>query len=351
MTARRYVDACVHPFVTDSDQLRDYLMEPWRSRAMPAAVDRAIYQPPFPELVAEEPLAAALPGSDPGAVRRRLFKEGGADYAVLLPLTRGLLPDTRQEVAIAAATNDWLDATWLGAANPEGRFKGSIRICPREAKEAVREIERWAGHPHFVQVAVPLEALTPYGAEMYFPIWAAAARHGLPVAVHGEGQGTGVELAPTPVGYPTHFMETFALAPTSGAVHLASLICEGVFERLADLCFVFADGGYDVCGALLWRLDKDWRGSRADVPWTQRQPSEYLLDHVRFVLTRWDEPTGRPGLNDVIEIWSGGRLLLYASNYPYWDELDPAHASSALPESWREPVMSANALELYGLAR
>ncbi len=344
------VDVAVHPFVTHPDELREYMKEPWRSRTLPNPVNRGLYIPPFPQFPPEHLSPTGLPASDPARVRAELIDRREMSRIVLLPLGRGLLPDTRHEVAIAAATNDWLAARWLDHGNADGRVKGSIRVCPRAPREAVREIERWAGHPHFVQVAVPLEAHQPYGVEVYFPIWDAAARHGLPVAVHSEGNSSGVELAPTPVGFPTHFTEGFAITPSNGMFPLASLICEGVFERLDGLRFVFADGGFDVCSTLLWRLDKDWKATRSEIPWTLRKPSDYLTDHVRFVLTRWDGPS-ETGLKDLAGVWDGSDLLLYGSNFPYWDDLPVDQAADRIPADWRSRVLGANAADLYGFGR
>jgi predicted TIM-barrel fold metal-dependent hydrolase len=345
------IDSGVHPVVVRSDELRDYLVEPWRSRVMPGAGSRELLQPVTPWFVAgSEPEGGGLPGSDPALLRRVVLTEGGADYAILLPLTRGLVPDIRREVAIAAATNDWLAATWLSRDNPDGRFKGSIRVTPRSPVDAVREIERWAGHPHVVQVAVPLQAHMPYGRQEYMPIWEAAARHGLPIAIHDDGGGVGVELPPSSVGYPTHFIETFTMRPFNAVLHLASLIFEGVLERLPEVRFVFADGGYDAFWPFLWRLDKDWRGARSDTPWTQRQPSHYLADHVRFVLHRWDGPSEAADAAAILDMFDGGRLAMFGSNYPHWDFFPAREAARGLPEALRERIMGGNAAELYGLA-
>ncbi|MFI5386546.1 MAG: amidohydrolase family protein [Fimbriimonadales bacterium] len=342
----RTIDCAIHPLVRHSDDLRHYMSEPWRSRALPPAVDRSIYRPTFslyrPDSVR---MPDELPGSDPSHLRKAI---PGVDQFVLLPLTRGLLAETRHEVAIAAATNNWLADVWLGSDNGDGRFKGSIRVTPRSPRDAVREIERWAGHPHFVQVAVSVEAHAPYGREEYFPIWEAAARNGFPVAMHIDGGGTGVELPPTSVGYPTHFAEVAVGSPHDAVLHLTSLICDGVFERLESLVFVLADGAFDAVGALFWRLDMDWRAGRSEAPWVQRQPSHYLKDHVRFVLSRWDGPDAGH-LNEALELWNARELLLYGSNYPSWDCLPLMEARSLLPERALEPIMGTNAADLYQL--
>lgn len=345
------VDAAAHPVVVQTNELRDYMAEPWRSRGLPTAVDRELLRPTMPWYVADSlPAAGGLPGSDPELLRRTLLGEGKADYAILVPLTRGLVPDVRREAAIATATNEWLAATWLSTHNPDGRFKGSIRVSPRNPDEAVAQIERWAGHPHFVQVAVPLQAHMPYGRQEYMPIWEAANRHHLPVAVLHDGGGMGVELAPTAVGYPTNYIEAFSMRPFNATIHLASLICEGVFEQLEDLVFVFGDGGFDAMWPLLWRLDKDWKASRSDFPWTQRQPSHYLPDHVRFVFNRWDGPPEQAALGEVLDIWDGADLVMYGSNYPHWDHFPSAEAIELLPDAVRDRVMGGNAARLYGLS-
>ncbi|HVZ13598.1 MAG TPA: amidohydrolase family protein [Bauldia sp.] len=344
------VDAAMHPVVTKSSDLRTWLKEPWRSTGLPEAVNRDLMRPKTPWYAEGSKPASGFAGSDPKLARRVLLEEGDLDYVVLLPLTRGMMPNLRREVATAAATNEWLAATWLSPEhNPDGRFKGTIRIVPRSPRDAIVEIERWAGHPHFVQVGVPLATHLPYGRQEYLPVWEAAARHGLPVAVHDDGGGIGIEFPPTCVGYPTTFIEAFSMRPFNAAIQLSSLICEGVFEQVKDLVFVFADGSFDVAGPMLWRLDKDWKAARSDIPWTEHLPSSYLKDHVRFVLQRWDGPGGSDDLAKALDIWNGAELVMYASNYPHWDYLPPQGALADLPGQTRDAIMGGNAAKLYRL--
>jgi predicted TIM-barrel fold metal-dependent hydrolase len=338
--------------VTLPDELREYMDEPWRSGGLPSPVDRDLLQsrvPWFAEGTA--PANGAIPGSQPDLVRKTLMEEGGADYVILLPLTRGMMPNIRREVAVNAATNAWMAGTWLGPKhNHDGRFKGSIRVTPRSPRDAVEQIEQWADHPHFVQIAVPLAAHIPYGQQNYLPIWEAAARHNLPVAIHDDGGGIGIELPPTAVGYPGNFIEAFMMRPFNAAIHLTSLIVEGVFEQFENLVFVFADGSFDAAGALLWRLDKDWKAARSDIPWARKQPTHYLRDHVRFVLQRFDGPSDRESLATAIDIWDGAELAMFGSNYPHWEYLPPQEAMATLPEAAHAKIMGGNAARLYGLS-
>ena len=313
--AVQVVDAAAHPSFGRPDELRDYMPEPWRSRAFPIP-DRYYYPVPGNEWREDAAVDGAAAGSDPALFRRQLLDEAGVDIAILLPLTRGLLPDLDLSAAICAATNEWLATTWLGTHNEHGRFRGSIRIDPRDPAQAVKEIERWAGHPHMVQVAVTLQAQQPYGQRCYLPVWEATAHHGLPVAVHADG-GAGIEFWPTGVGFCSHYVEFATLFPLSFAVHLFSLIAEGVFERFDRLSFVFADGGLDALAPLIWRFDKDWRPSRYEVPWVERMPSEYLHDHVRFCSQAYEGPEGEAEVSRWIEVSEAAELQLYSSNYPY----------------------------------
>jgi predicted TIM-barrel fold metal-dependent hydrolase len=364
------IDACVHPVVPRPDDLNAYLPREHRlqrlasplGRLYPFTVDPYLPgstptdEPPRPASAGPAPPLIAhagagtrlLPGSDPRLMDAHVLEGAGADLAILLPLTRGLVGDPRFEAAIATATNEWLAETWLGDWNAHGRYRGSIRVCPRRPADAVREIERWASHPFFAQVAVPLEAQLTYGEQHYFEVWKAAALHALPVVVHSDHSG-GALLPPTPLGYPLYTLEEYSQQPAYAVTHLASLLGNGVFDRLPDLVFVFADGGFDYAQTILWRLDKDWRASRAEVPWMTRAPSEYLRDHVRYVLHQSDcidDPEQRARF---IELNGLERVLLYGSNYPHWDHLDASQLAASLPERLRDPILDGNARALYGL--
>ena len=343
----RVVDACVHVLPSSRDEFLGYLPEPWRSRSFPGperyhyALAGGEYWPPS--------LGAGLPGSDPALVTEQVFDLLGAQYAVLVPLTRGLHPNVNLATAICAATNDWLAATWLDAPTSAGRFRGTIRVDPRDPAAAAREVERWAGHPRMVQIGVPTQSLQPYGQQPYLPLWRVAAAHGLPVFVHADG-GAGVDFAPTPAGYLRFGVEYACLHALSYGFHLASLIAEGAFTWVDDLVVVFGDGGFDLLWPLVWRLDKDWRGNRDEIPATRAAPSTYLHEHVRFLAHRLEGPADQPTRAAWLEASeAAGEMLVFGSNYPQWDVWEPQQAWADLPPGLRESVLSRNARRLYKL--
>lgn len=344
----RVIDACVHVMPRSPDEFLAHLREPWRSRTFPGP-ERYNYALASGEYLPASTAANGVPGSDADIVAAQLFGDGGASAAILVPLTRGLHPNVNLATALCTATNDWLAAEWLDARRATGRFYGTIRVDPRDPIAASREIERWADHPAMVQVGIPAQALQPYGQRMYLPLWQTAAAHGLPVLVHTDG-GAGTDFAPTPAGYLRFGVEYASLHVLGYGFHLASLICEGAFTWVEGLVFVFADGGFDLLWPLTWRLDKDWRGNRDEVPAVDRAPSTYLREHVRFITHRLEGPPDEDDRAAWLEhSEAADELLLYGSNYPQWDFWSAHAARAELPPGVRARVLSDNARSLYKL--
>ena len=343
--ATAVIDCGVHPIVRDDDELRAFMPAPWRRKLFPGP-QRYHYAHPDSEYLAGSRPGRDRPGSDVALLEQHVFGDAGATHAVLLPLTRGLSPDVDLGSMICAATNAWLAETWLGERNHHGRFRGSIRVNAHDPRRAVEQIERWRDHPGMIQVAVPTEAHAPYGRREYFPIWEAAADAGLPVVVHSD-TAAGVELFPTPVGYFRHFIEFSAYASMNFFYHLSNLIAEGVFERLPRLKVVFADGGLDVLGPLMWRLDEHWRALRYEHPWVAHAPTEYLREHVRFWTHRLEGPTDEAAVADVLEVTDAAALEVYAGRYPYWTYCAPGDAVRGAPPVAAERILAGTARDLY----
>jgi len=332
------VDAGIHPRVKSATHLQDYMGSPWKTRRLPGS-DSYLYPPP----------RSIADSTNPSEVGRVLFAEGGLDRAILIPCTRGLLPDPEHGSIVASATNEWIAQEWLANNEYAERYLGTIRVCPSDPPRAVEEIHRWAGHAGFVQIGVPLRGHIPYGSPVYYPIWEAAMAHNLPVVVHEDG-GQGIELPPTMVGFPTTYEEYYATLPYAAGAHLASLIGEGTFERCPSLRFVWADGGFAGVFAALWRLDKDWRSARVEAPWVSKPPSAYLGKHVWFVLHGLDRTREPADLAHLFEIFGASDRVMFGSNFPEWDAWGGLN-SRDFSEDVFNRVMGLNAERLYDLAR
>ena len=343
------VDCDVHPSPTGTDEIRGYLPMPWRDRY--GGGGRGFFgNPVHGARLDSRPPGGGPHGSDPDFLRRQLIDAYGVAYAVLLPRAFcNLHPDPDFGTAIAAAFNDWLADTWLGRYNHDGVFKGSITVAHQDPPAAAWEIERWAGHPHFVQVMMDSGARAPYGQRQYYPIYEACARHGLPLAIHPGTDGMGINVQPSP-GYPTHYIEWHTCLSLGFQAHLVSFLTEGVFERFPGFRVVLVEGGVSWLPALLWRLDAEWKALRSEVPWVTKAPSAYLRDHVRLSSQPLERPDNDKHLLAVLEMMDAAQTLMFASDYPHWDFDSPTHAFPKLPEGMRERIFSTNARELYGLA-
>lgn len=343
-TAPKLIDCAVHPQVHEPDDLRAYMDEPWRSRPFPRP--ERYYYPVLEGEFLDQAQTTGLAGSDPEAMAAYLFDAHHTDRAVLLPLTRGLLPDIDLGSAVCRATNRWLCETWLAAHNNHGRYTGVIRVNPEDPAAAIAEIERCAPDPRMVAVAVPMQSRAPYGQRQYFAVWEAATAHALPVMVKLDG-GSGIDFWPTAVGYPHHHVEYSTLAPINYAYHLISFIAEGTFARLPDFRVVFADGGHDMLAPLVWRMDKNWRPTRNETPWVEEAPSSLVGRHVRFCAKRLEGPLDDAQSQDWHSLSKTADLVLFASSYPYHDALPPQAMLGTMDDACRGAVAHGNAAALF----
>lgn len=341
------VDCDVHPMPRSADEIRQYLPMPWRDRY--TAGGRGFFgNPVHGARLDSTPPGGGPAGSDPAFLREQLIDQYGIGYAVLMPRAfANVHPDPDMGNAIAAAYNDWLADTWLSTYNPDGVFKGSITINIHDPAAAVREIERWAGHPHMVQVMTDSGARAPFGQRQYHPIYEALQRHGLRLAIHPGTDGMGINVQPSP-GYPTHYIEWHTCLSLSFQAHLVSILTEGVFEKFPGVGISLVEGGVSWLPALMWRLDAEWKALRVEVPWMTKAPSAYLRDHVRITSQPLENPDNSQHLLQIFEMMDAEHILMFASDYPHWDFDSPTHAFPKLPAALHRRIFSQTAREWYG---
>jgi uncharacterized protein len=292
----------------------------------------------------EEP----VPGSDPQRTSRELLDRYQVDRAVLLTqsvIGLGAMPNREAATVIAAATNDWMTDRWLSA---DSRYRGTITIAPQEPAAAAHEIERLGPDPRFAGVFFSPGTLL-MGDPFYYPIYAAAERHRLPVTLHVTGaeglSPTGPSLAG---GSPTYHFDWRMNYGHPYQAYLASLIANGVFERFPSLVVVFTEIGFAWLPDLIWKMDSFWKSAREDTPWIKRLPSEYVREHCRFTSQPFIEPPHRAQIQQMLEMIHAEETLMFATDYPHWDFDDPVRTKQELPESMRSAVMVGNAVKTYG---
>jgi predicted TIM-barrel fold metal-dependent hydrolase len=304
----------------------------------------------------------AYPKAAPFAARRDAFPPDGAPPGTNLAFTRtqhldafnvqlGLInPPTPSQSptngplanALATAWNDWQIESLV---RPEPRLRASVVVNYEDPVAAVAEIERCAGQAGFGHVLFLSRIAEPLGAPKYLPILEAATAARLPVAMHAFGFAG---RAPTSGGWPSFYLEDMVAHANAFQAHLASMVCNGVFERLPGFRFVMIEGGFGWLPSFCWRLDKLYHRMRDELPHVSRLPSEAIRAQVWTTTQPMEEPTHKVHLADLLD-WIGWDRLLFASDYPHWDFDNPDLVLPAgLTEAQRYNVMIGNALALYG---
>lgn len=271
----------------------------------------------------------------------------GVDYAILTgPAGWALGADRDHSNMMVRAMNQCMAETWLPISE---RFRASIIVNLDDPQAAAAEIRHWAPDARFVQIIAGAATLRPLGQREYWPIFAAAVEVGLPLAVHPGTEGAGIAYPPTPVGWPSRYMEWHNILPIGYMAQINSLVTEGVFEKFPELTFVAIEGGIAWLPHLMWRMDKNYKALRDTTPWLTRLPSEYILDHVRLTTQPIEEPRRPQELTQILDMIEAGRTLMFSSDYPHWDYDNRHLLLKAVPERTRSRIMGETAAELYGL--
>jgi predicted TIM-barrel fold metal-dependent hydrolase len=344
------VDADVHAVVPSIDALKPYLPAYWREfiaeRGVGDPFGLAVTYPPGAPTSARDdwrPAGGGRAGVDLDRLRRHVLDPLDVDYAIL---TCNYAVDSVRHpdfaAALAAAVNDWLAAEWLDA---EPRLRGSITVPARHPEQMIAEIRRTAVDRRFVQVLMPARADRPYGNRIWHPVLAEIAAQGLVMGLHWGGSGDG---PPSPTGWPSWFVEEYAAEQQVYMAQLTSLIAEGAFQAVPDLRVAIGEIGFAWLPSLMWRLEKEWKGLRRDIPWVSEPPSELIRRHVRVTVAPLDP--GPPAEMAEIASWLGSEsLLMFASDYPHAHEVPLAGLLPLLPEAMRPRLMADSARALYDL--
>lgn len=350
MSKRVVVDIDIHHALKKKEDLLPYLPKAWHREWLAMGVIPAHYYSVIGAHRKDAYPEEGPPGSDPDLLRRQLLDENGIDYGILtsdaINISVYYNPDYAN--AVAAAFNDWTADQWLPR---DPRFKGSILINNSDPQAAAREIARWGDHPDMVQIVMPSASRTLYGQRFFHPIYEAAEKYRLPVAIHPTAEGRGIAPEPTNAGYPTRYMEWHAGLNLSYIAHLLSLVCEGTFEKYPGLKFVGMEAGISWLPNVMWTLDSHYKALRSSVPWLTRKPSEYIIDHFYLTTQPMEEPEKKEYFESVLEMIHAEKTLIYSSDYPHWDFDAVKTAELSLPRRLRDAVMGETALELYGLRR
>ena len=349
----KIIDGDVHPAPRTLADLRPHMTAQWwehlqtygsrRRHGMsfepyPKSAPRACRRDAWPE-------GGGAPGSDLDLIRAQYLDHYGIEYGILGPL--GITGQSEINLdfaaALASAVNDWQREAFT---KPEPRLRSGIVVPYEDGAASAQEIERCANDPAYAQVFMLTRTSEPAGNRRYWPIYEAAERHGLPVALHVFG-ASGHPYTGT--GWPSYYIEEGAGHTTSCQTVVTSLVIEGVFERFPKLKAIIVEGGFAWLAPLTWRLDRLYERMRSEVPHLKRKPSEYIREHIWITTQPMEEPGDHKQALDAMQS-TGWDRLLFSSDYPHWDFDDPFRAFPAgLPRDRYKQVLTANARSVYRL--
>jgi predicted TIM-barrel fold metal-dependent hydrolase len=272
-----------------------------------------------------------------------LFADAGPDLAIVFCLY-GIqqMHHPQNERMLARAVNRWLADEWLAA---DERLRGSLVLPLATPEHAAAEIDHWADDTRFVQVYLPGQSEVPYGRELWWPVWEAAERARMPIALH---LGGSFRTPPTPVGWPSTYLEWYVGQVATMEAQLASIVSEGVLQRFPRTRVVVAETGFGWLPAFMWKFNKLWKGYRGDIPWVDRAPAELIREHV-WVTTSPADGAAMPGrLDTAVERLGSESMLIYSSDYPHWHLTDgPALAQGTADPALWDRITRRNPAALY----
>ncbi|HEY1244853.1 MAG TPA: amidohydrolase family protein, partial [Hyphomicrobiaceae bacterium] len=309
------IDCDFHPRAPSPRVLSRYMDEHWRSTVETRGIDvwESIAYPANSPLTMRPDWREARANADPVRAAQATLDRFGFAHAIcncLFPVQA--FRDENLAAAFARAVNDWLAAEWL-ARDP--RLRGSVVLPMQSPARAAEEIERRADDPRFVQILLLAMGEVPLGRRQFWPVYAAAVRHGLPIGIHA---GSAYRHPVTSLGWPSYYAEDYAAQAQGFQSQVASLISEGVFAKFPDLKVVLIESGVTWLPGFLWRFAKFWRGLRTEVPWVDRSPAEIVRDHFRLTIQPLDAPPSPAAVERAIDHLRSDDMLLYASDFPHW---------------------------------
>src|SRR3954453_3853056 len=342
------IDCDIHPAVGGTrTTLLPYLSDHWKEQVVSRAIDGldlTSYPPSMPLTGRADwrPANGAKPGSDLAMVQKGAFDQLGASHAILNVLYGAqAVFDSYMAADFCKAINDWIAAEWLSR---DPRLRASI-VVPMQAPDlAIEEIERRAGDKRFVSILVLAQGETLLGRRHFWPVYQAAEKHKLPIAIHA---GTQHRQAPSSAGWPSHRYEYYFVEAQAFQAQILSLIYEGVFGKFPDLKVVLMESGVSWLPAFMWRANKTWRGVRVEVPWVEREPAEIIRENFRVTMQPFDAPGDARSVEEIIDQIGSEKMFLFASDYPHWqfDGDDPIPPNR--PNSIISKMFVDNPLETF----
>ena len=265
------IDADGHLQERESD-IRKYLEPPWDQRGgglfpLDQPWDNQLF-----DTLGQEHIHKSFAPADEVADWLKIMDEHGMEYAMLFPTLSGGISqvwETNWATALARAVNTLL-AREYNVHTPRVQAVGVLPLqdpvaAAAELRRAVTEL----GLPSFELLAAGLRF--GLGDPIYDPLWAEAARLGVPLCIHGSRQTS----AAVDGDRFRSFAETHCYSFTAGLLlHFTSVLWQGVPLRFPGLKLAFLEIGATWLPYYLDRMDEHWeKRGELEAPHLPRKPS------------------------------------------------------------------------------
>ena len=342
------IDTDVHVAVPDARVLLPYMEPYWREHVKRRGLERENFE--ISAYPANAPINArpdwkadaGMPGSRLDVLQSRLLDPLGHRFAILNVIHGAqVLFSEDLSLGFCRAINNWLAAEWL---DRDPRLRASIVVPPHSPELAAEEVERLAGDKRFVQVLTLAMGEVPLGRRQHWPLYRVAEKLGLPIGIHA---GSSFRHPPSAGGWGSTYLEDYVSYAQGFAGALNSMVSEGVFVKFPALKVVLIESGVTWLPASMWRLDKTWRGVRAEVPWLEEQPLHTVRRNVRLTLQPFDAPPSEGALTKLLEQLGNEEMLMFSSDYPHWHYDGEDAIPDGVPEDLIRKICIDNPLSTY----
>jgi uncharacterized protein len=342
------IDTDVHVAVPDARVLLPHMEPYWREHVLRRGLERENFEiSAYPTNAAinarpDWKADAGVPGSRLDVLQSRLLDPLGHRFAILNVIHGAqVLFSEDLSLGFCRAINNWLAAEWL---DRDPRLRASIVVPPHSPELAAEEVERLAGDKRFVQVLTLAMGEIPLGRRQHWPLYRLAEKLGLPIGIHA---GSSFRHPPSAGGWGSTYLEDYVSYAQGFAGALNSMVSEGVFVKFPALKVVLIESGVTWLPASMWRLDKTWRGVRAEVPWLEEQPLHTVRRNVRLTLQPFDSPPTHGALTKLLEQLGSEEMLMFSSDYPHWHYEGDDAIPDGVPDELVRKICIDNPLSTY----
>jgi predicted TIM-barrel fold metal-dependent hydrolase len=245
----------------------------------------------------------------PAAKWLEFLDELGVQTSVLYPtagLALGLIQNSEWACVISRAYNSWIAERFT---KQSPRLKAVALLPIHEPAEAARELERAKG---LGLVGGLMPAVTVlhkgYGHTDFDPIYEAAEKLDMPLAVHGApSRNMGFDFF-------DKFLQVHTLEhPFAILIQFTHMIFEGVFARFPKLRVAYLEAGSGWLPYMMDRMDEEFeKPYRFQAPLLTKHPSEYIRSGQVWATCEVEEQA----LTQVVKQFNP-RCLMWPSDYPH----------------------------------